>query len=292
MVNTSQEPLLKKFDLDRIIFPQMTKASTSLSDYARFYTMQRIQKYRNTSQLEEKVDNHDVDIMYHLLNARDEETNSVYSDHELLGEAVLLMMAGSDTTATALTSTLFQLSHNPAQLQNLRTELDTHFQSSNDISVAVAENCKYLRACIDEAMRLCPPAPTNIPRLVGAGGITVLNTHYPEGVCIGVPNFTLFRNAAYFAEPHAYIPERWIVDSDTHDEESVKRAHSAFKPFSIGPRHCIAQRLAIKEISYVVAKLVYQFEFEVVGRCGTLEEDVLPDSKGTGPDDDVLAEST
>jgi cytochrome P450 len=129
-------------------------------------------------------------------------------------------------------------------------------------------------------MRLCPPAPTNIPRLVGVGGITVLNTHYPGGVCIGVPNFTLFRNATYFEEPHAYIPERWIVDPDTHNEESVKRAYSAFKPFSIGPRHCIAQRLAIKEISYVVAKLVYQFEFEVVGRCGTLEENVLPDSKG------------
>jgi cytochrome P450 len=75
----------------------MTKASTSLTDYARFYTMQRIQKYRNASQFEEKVDNHDIDIMYHLLNARDEETNSMYSDHELLGEAVLLMMAGSYT---------------------------------------------------------------------------------------------------------------------------------------------------------------------------------------------------
>lgn len=129
-------------------------------------------------------------------------------------------------------------------------------------------------------MRLCPPSPTNIPRVVGPGGITILGDFFAEGTYIGVPNFTVFRNEAYFDQPHKFLPERWVVDPETgRNEEDVKRAQAAFKPFSLGPRHCIAQRLALKEISYAIAKIVYMFDIEIVGTSGELPSGFLP---GTG----------
>lgn len=72
----------------------MAKANTALADYARAYTTERVQKYRMKDDPAEKVTSGEPDILSHLLEARDDETNSVYSENELLGEAILLMMAG------------------------------------------------------------------------------------------------------------------------------------------------------------------------------------------------------
>ncbi|OKL59057.1 hypothetical protein UA08_05969 [Talaromyces atroroseus] len=272
---TAHEPLLKELYVDRILFPQLFTANTVLADYARSYTMQRVNKYRAVEGVQEVAAHQD--ILSHLLDARDEETNSVYSDNELLGEAILLLMAGSDTTSTTLTSTIFYLVHHQSVLGKLRAELYDTFKCASDIDVLAAENCKYLRACIDEAMRLCPPSPTNIPRRVGQGSMKICESFYPEGVYVGVPNFSLFRNEEYFKQPHAYLPERWIVDSSTGvDEEQVNLSRSVFKPFSLGPRHCIAQRLALKEVTYVIAKLVYLLDFRIVGDSGKLARDTLP----------------
>ncbi|KAH6891503.1 cytochrome P450 [Thelonectria olida] len=152
---TSHEPLLKQLHLDRIIMPQMFKANNVLADYARSYTQQRVNQYRSAERSVDAKDGYQ-DILTHLLDARDEETNSVYSENELLGEAILLLMAGSNTTATALTATMFYLAHHPTALGKLRDELHERFASANDIQVFEAENCKYLRACLDEAMRLYP----------------------------------------------------------------------------------------------------------------------------------------
>lgn len=163
-------------------------------------------------------------------------------------------------------------------MEKLRAELDHTLECANDIDVVAAENCQYLRACIDEAMRLCPPSPTNIPRRVGEGSMKICELFYCAGVYVGVPNFAVFRNEEYFNRPHEYLPERWIVDSTTGiDDDQVKLARSVFKPFSIGPRHCIAQRLAIKELSYVIAQLVYLLDFRIMGESGKLAKDVLPD---------------
>lgn len=127
-------------------------------------------------------------------------------------------------------------------------------------------------------MRLCPPAPTSLPRVVCEGGIEVLGIHFPEGVCLGVSNFALFRNELYFKEPHRFMPERWLHNN----EDSLSLARMAFKPFSVGPRHCIGQRLAIQEMAYIVAKIVYHFEFEVVGTDS--------EYKGLGVDENVVME--
>ncbi|KAI1356408.1 cytochrome P450 [Xylaria sp. FL0043] len=271
---TGHEPLLKRLYLDRLLFPQLMAASTALGDYAKFNTYRRIEKHN--ANIVDKEKGYE-DIMGHLLEAGDEETGTKYSRDELLGEGILMMMAGSDTSSSALTATVFYLSRHPVAMRKLRAEITSTFQRASDIEPRLTENCRYLRACIDEAMRLSPPAPTNIPRVVGQEGISIEDEHIQGGIYVGVPNFTLFRNENYYDAPHTYNPDRWIVDTQAGvAEDDVKRAQAAFQPFSIGPRHCIGRHLAMKEVSLILANLLYVFDIEAVGKSGELEPSSLP----------------
>jgi cytochrome P450 len=156
---------------------------------------------------------------------------------------------------------LFYLSNHPRILRKLETELRKQFPKLENIHPNTAENCKYLKACLDESMRLCPSVPSNIPRVIGDGGIKVVDEHLPAGMWVSVPNFTIFRNGKYFDRPHDYLPERWLVDQNTgYTEEDVKRSTAAFQPFSLGPRHCIARNLALREITFALARTVYLFD--------------------------------
>lgn len=179
--------------------------------------------------------------------------------------------AGADTGSTALNATLFYLSRNQDTLEKVNNELDRAFQSLNEISADSARGCRYLSACLDESMRLSPPIPAVLPRVVDPGGIKVVGRHIPEGAHIGVPNFTTFRDPRYFSRPHAFIPERWISNSLTEfTEESVALARKSFYPFSLGPRQCIGKRLATREITHILAKILYLFNVEAVGDTGKL----------------------
>ncbi|KAK4235457.1 isotrichodermin C-15 hydroxylase [Achaetomium macrosporum] len=271
---TGQEPLLKKLYLDRILFPHLFKAANALGQYTRLYTEKRIKSRENlaSDQDASKERGYD-DILNHLINNKDDETGTVYSQNELLGEATLLMMAGSDTSSTTINTALFYLANHPRVLKKLEKELLKSFPKLADIHPNTAESCKYLRACLDEAMRLCPSMPSSIPRVVDEGGIQVVGEDIPAGLWVSVPHFTLFRNAKYFPRPHDYVPERWIVGEGEGEgvgsrAEDVKLAQTVFSPFSIGPRHCIARNLALREMTFALARIFYLFDIEPMPDSG------------------------
>jgi cytochrome P450 len=92
-----QEPLLKRLSLDRLLFPRLSKAATALGQYTRYYTEKRIKQRNDVEADKEAVRERGYeDILAHLINNKDDETGSIYSPDELLGEATLLMMAGND----------------------------------------------------------------------------------------------------------------------------------------------------------------------------------------------------
>ena len=90
-----------------------------------------------------------------------------------------------------------------------------------------------------------------IPREVLDGGIVIDNTHFPAGYNIGVPNYALHHNDAYFPEPFVFKPERWIVTGGVPGNGSpiisradVSLAYSAFTTFSKGESSCAGMNLA------------------------------------------------
>jgi cytochrome P450 len=232
------------------------------------------------------------DFFYHLLRARDPETGAGFSTPELWGESNLLIIAGSDTTSTAMAATLFYLVRCPRALARVAAEVRAAFADVEEIVGGRAlGGCVYLRACIDEAMRLSPSVGGLLPREVLKGGMTVDGHYLPEGTVIGTPTYAIHHNAAYYPRPFDFVPERWIAgaawptpsskpDSDSGtatssssssssnvvSEADVARAQAAFCPFSLGPRGCIGKGLAYLEMGTALARLLHTYDVRRAGR--------------------------
>jgi cytochrome P450 len=172
------------------------------------------------------------------------------------------IIAGSDTTSTAMAATLFYLVRHPAALAKVTAEVRSTFSSIEDIHQgAQLTSCTYLRACIDEAMRLSPSVGGLLPREVLGGGMTIDGEHVPAGTVVGTPHYAIHHHTDYYPEPFAYRPERWIVDKEAGvTEDDVALAQSAFCPFSIGPRGCIGKGLAYVEMSITLARVLFLYD--------------------------------
>ena len=122
----------------------------------------------------------------------------------------------------------------------------------------------YLRACIDEALRLAPPVASITPRVTLTGGITVDGHHIPEGIDLACPHYVLHHNPEYYPDPYKYQPERWIVDSSAGwTDKKVSTAKSAFCPFSVGPRSCMGRNMAYAEMMVTMARILFMYDFRV-----------------------------
>lgn len=88
----------------------------------------------------------------------------------------------------------------------------------------------------------------------------------PPGNQVGVNTYSLHHNEQYFAEPYSFHPERWLVD----DEVQLRLMHSAFCPFSVGPRSCAGKAMAYLEASLVIARTIWAFDFQLApgGKSG------------------------
>jgi cytochrome P450 len=205
------------------------------------------------------------DFFYYLLKAKDPETGVGFSTPELWGESNLLIIAGSDTTSTALAAAFFYLVHNESALQKVAKEVRDTFDDLEEIQAGPKLSaCTYLRAVIDESMRLSPPVGGLLPREVLAGGITIDGESLPAGVVVGTPHYTIHHNPAYFPSPFTFSPERWIADSSPSvTADSVVLAQSAFCPFSIGPRGCIGKGMAYTELSTALARTLFLYDMRL-----------------------------
>ncbi|KAF2458928.1 cytochrome P450 [Lineolata rhizophorae] len=214
------------------------------------------------------------DFFYYLLQARDPETGAGFAPAELWGESNLLIIAGSDTTSTAMSATLFYLAHHPECFAQLARDVRAAFASLEDIRLGPALTTQaYLRACIDEAMRLSPSVGGLLPRTVLPGGLAVDGHFFPPGTDLGVPHYAVHHNEAYFAEPFVFEPSRWLPDEAAGGADAVARAQSAFCPFSIGPRGCIGKTMAYAEMSLTIARLVWAFDLRLArGEAGRIGE--------------------
>ena len=181
-----------------------------------------------------------------------------------------LYRVGFDTTSTVLAACLFYLSRYPEIYRRVTNEVCQAFSSASELTDRSKLNtCRYLRACIDESMRMAPPIGSSPFREVEAGGIVVDGRYLPAGCDVGTGIYSIHHNPKYFPDPFTFIPERWLEsvneDETISDPEAVKRAHSAFTPFSKGPRVCIGKGLALMELTSILANMIYRLDFRTVG---------------------------
>lgn len=203
------------------------------------------------------------DMFRFLFQAKDPETGEpAFSRQDLLAEASLLMIAGSDTTSTSLCALFFYITHYSKVYKKLVDEIRSTFQSVDQIaSGPQLTSCVYLRACIDEALRMTPAGPSELSRTVLSGGSWIDGDFFPEGVDVGAANWINGRHEETYGDPNLYRPERWIVDEISGvTEEDVARIRSCFHPFLIGPGNCVGQNLAMLEMMISVARTLYRMD--------------------------------
>jgi cytochrome P450 len=160
---------------------------------------------------------------------------------------------------------VFYLLHNPSVLEKLNTEVRGKFSAVEDIRGGLQlASCKYLRACIDEAMRMSPPQVGVFFREAQAGGVTIDGHYFPRGTDLGVSPYVIHHNEEIYPDSFRYFPERWIVDEATGiTAKAVAFAQSAFCPFSIGPRGCLGKSFAYKEMMTVIARLCLMYDMRL-----------------------------
>jgi cytochrome P450 len=162
---------------------------------------------------------------------------------------------------------------NVIALAKATQEVRSKFSAKEDVRPGPdLTSCTYLRACIDEAMRLCPPIPAILPREVLPGGIIIDGHYFPSGTDIGVPPFAVMRNPLYYPDPLQYKPERWI-EGESATAESIELTQSAFCPFSVGPRACIAKNLAYVELMVATSRVLWEFDVRAVPKSRLGEDE-------------------
>ncbi|KAI1659965.1 cytochrome P450 [Daldinia decipiens] len=203
------------------------------------------------------------DMFYFLCEARNPDTGlPAYKEAELRAKANLLIVAGSDTASVALSGMLFYVTGDSWRYQKLVQEIRTEFETPDDIVYGPKlSSLVYLRACIEEGMRLSPAVPGDLPREVLSGGLEIQGEYFPPGTIVGITNWALSRNQEVYGDPELFRPERWIVDEATGvTEEDVNRARSSSHPFAGGPGRCLGQNFAMMEMMIILARTLHRFD--------------------------------
>ncbi|KAH8597073.1 putative cytochrome P450 [Bisporella sp. PMI_857] len=174
----------------------------------------------------------------------------------LTGDSQLIIAAGSDTTATTLTATIYLLAKHPAEVQKLRSELAPYISNpSGKVLNEEIAKLGHLNGIINEAMRLYPAVPDAISRQTPPEGIDIEGTYVPGNMNVGCSQYALGRSEAAFSRPDEFLPERWYKYP-----EMVKEP-TAYAPFSTGPYGCIGKPLALLNLRTTITRLVTSFDF-------------------------------
>lgn len=202
------------------------------------------------------------DFFHYLYNAIDPDTGERgFSLDELYGECESLIIAGADTASVVISALFFYLARKPEIQNRLAQEVLTAFADSSQIRSGEAlQSCIYLRAVIQEALRMTPPVSAEPSREVLDGGTIVDGHFFSSGVNISTGFYCLSYNQDIFPQPFEFRPERWMAEHSS--AESIELAENGFCAFSHGSRGCPGKNLAWLEMKLSIAKVIHNFEIK------------------------------
>ncbi|KAH6974765.1 isotrichodermin C-15 hydroxylase [Ilyonectria destructans] len=209
-----------------------------------------------SGRIEKGADRHD--FISRMLEAPGEER---VSSGEMEAMTMALIIAGSETTATLLTGSVYLLLKHPVMLQKLTSILRTQFHRSSDMTLLALQGQEYLNAVIKESLRLYPPAPGNLFRRTQREGHVVMGEMIPSNTSLTMHLWAANRSPLNFHAPDDMVPERWMK---TRPAEFENDDRDAMKPFSTEPQDCPGKNFAWAEMRLVLARMLWHFDFELV----------------------------
>jgi cytochrome P450 len=198
--------------------------------------------------------NHRNDLLALLMSAMDEDGTQM-TTRQLRDETMTLFLAGHETTAQALAWTWYLLAENPAAEARLHEELRGVLNGRSPEPSDFAR-LPYLYALLHEVLRLYPPAYITARTSIETSQIG--GYEFPAGSTLLMSQWVMHRDARYFDNPDAFLPERWL------DGLADRLPAGAYFPFGDGPRRCIGQGFAMMEAAIVIGTLAQRFQFRLV----------------------------
>jgi unspecific monooxygenase len=188
--------------------------------------------------------------------ARDPETGAAFTDAQLGDQVATMILAGHETTGTALFWALYLLALDPASQEQLAAEAATA-SGAPDL-----DRLKFTRAVIDETMRLYPPAFLIARSAAGSDDIAGMPVRRNDVILIAP--WLLHRHEKLWRDPNAFVPQRFMPGTPAPDR-------FAYLPFGVGPRVCIGAHFALVEATLALARLIGAFRVSLIDR-----EPVMP----------------
>lgn len=170
---------------------------------------------------------------------------------QIEAEILIQIMAGSDTTASALRSTFLRLLTSPRVLTKLRAEIDSAVAEgrvSSPIQQSESKELPYLQAVIKEGLRINPPFLGQVTKQVPAGGDTYNGMYLPAGTCIGHNVYSLCRQPLFGDDVDIFRPERWLEAEPETKREMEKNLELVF---GYGRWGCLGKSVAYLEMDKV-----------------------------------------
>ena len=190
-----------------------------------------------------------------LLKSKYEDTGEAMTNGQIVDEVVILIFAGHETTANTLSWLLYLLSANKEVLQKLSKSFD-------ESTIYECLNNEYLKATIDEAMRLYPAAWMTERVAIEDDEFEAFS--FPKNTIIIPFFFGLHRDKSLWNEELKFKPERFIVDA------KVVRSKNYF-PFGAGPRMCIGNNFAVVEMSFFIFSFLKKFRINSTGQIAEMK---------------------
>ena len=229
--------------LERPKNPRFRNAIQSVKDTVERIITERRLKYEDTG-----------DLLSMLLQARDEETGLGMDDQQLRNQVITLLLAGYETTASALTWTWYLLSQHPEAASHMQAE-SRRVLAGRPPAYADLPDLPYARMVFEESMRLFPPA-----WILGRKALEddqIGGYHVPAGTIVAISPYTLHRHPGFWERPDAFEPERFSP------ERSNGRNRYAYIPFGAGPRQCIGNTFGMLEAQLILPMVAGRFNLRL-----------------------------
>lgn len=203
-------------------------------------------------------------VLQALIEAQDLD-GSALTDEELRDEMMTFLLAGYDTTATALTWAVYEIVSNPEVNCRLRGEIE-QIADSGGLQPEQIMSLPYLDAVVKESLRIRPIIPMlarQALRPVNIGGWDI-----PKGVNVGPCIYLLHRRPDIWPEPERFDPDRFTNEARILDEmpDGNRVTSSAYKylPFGGGDRRCIGMAFTLSQMKFILAQLVIRADLKLV----------------------------
>jgi len=194
------------------------------------------------------------DILHSLLQAHDHDTGERFSFDEIVDQVAMLFLAGHETSASALTWSLYLLATHPDEQETARKEVDAVF-SAEGVSVSAVRHMSYVRDVFREALRLYPPVGFFAREC--AHSVQMRDKKMAKGATVIVAPWLIHRHELYWEKPACFDPSRFEKNNSTVPLRDI------YLPFGMGPRVCIGTAFAMQEAGLILATILRQYRIEM-----------------------------